>query len=133
MYLALSKKNNLKKKKSHLIQKTHTKQISPSSDHEAVLLQMHQLQSDIEACNSQAVEKEEMARKEIDELKLQVQECMLAREHEKNVSAIAKLLSSDFLGKSAVVQEISLLSYLGGTPVFVALCLPKGSCLLSDL
>uniref|UniRef100_A0A8B9IDR5 Golgin subfamily A member 1 n=1 Tax=Anser cygnoides TaxID=8845 RepID=A0A8B9IDR5_ANSCY len=55
-------------------------------DHEAVLLQMHQLQSEIEACNSQAVEKEETARKEIDELKLQVQECMLAREHEKNVS-----------------------------------------------
>lgn len=82
-----------------MIQKTDTKQISPSSDHEAVLLQMHQLQSDIEACNSQAMEKEEMARKEIDELKLQVQECMLAREHEKNVSAIAKLLSSDFFGK----------------------------------
>ncbi|XP_035411314.1 golgin subfamily A member 1 isoform X2 [Cygnus atratus] len=41
-------------------------------DHEAVLLQMHQLQSEIEACNSQAVEKEETARKEIDELKLQV-------------------------------------------------------------
>lgn len=82
-----------------MIQKTDTKQISPSSDHEAVLLQMHQLQSDIEACNSQAMEKEEMARKEIDELKLQVQECMLAREHVKNVSAIAKLLSSDFFGK----------------------------------
>ncbi|KGL99131.1 Golgin subfamily A member 1, partial [Charadrius vociferus] len=59
-----------------------------SQDHEAVLLQMHQLQSDIEASNSRAVEKEEMARKEIDELKLQIQECLLAREHEKNVSEL---------------------------------------------
>ncbi|KFV05953.1 Golgin subfamily A member 1, partial [Pterocles gutturalis] len=59
-----------------------------SQDHEAVLLQMHQLQSDVEASNSQAVEKEEMARKEIDELKLQIQECLLAREHEKNVSEL---------------------------------------------
>ncbi|NXP61359.1 GOGA1 protein, partial [Chloropsis cyanopogon] len=56
-----------------------------SQDHEAVLLQVHQLQLDIEASQSQAVEKEETARKEIDELKLQVQECLLAREHEKNV------------------------------------------------
>ncbi|NWZ51636.1 GOGA1 protein, partial [Haliaeetus albicilla] len=61
-----------------------------SQDHEAVLLQMHQLQSDIEASNSRAVEKEEMARKEIDELKLQMQECLLAREHEKNVSELEK-------------------------------------------
>ncbi|NXN69291.1 GOGA1 protein, partial [Himantopus himantopus] len=61
-----------------------------SQDHEAVLLQMHQLQSDIEASNSRAVEKEEMARKEIDELKLQIQECQLAREHEKNVSELEK-------------------------------------------
>lgn len=60
---------------------------------------MHQLQSDIEASNSRAVEKEEMARKEIDELKLQIQECLLAREHEKNVSAVANLICSDFSGK----------------------------------
>ncbi|NXS74938.1 GOGA1 protein, partial [Pandion haliaetus] len=59
-----------------------------SQDHEAVLLQMHQLQSDIEASNSRAVEKEEMSRKEIDGLKLQIQECLLAREHEKNVSEL---------------------------------------------
>ncbi|NXT43380.1 GOGA1 protein, partial [Pelecanoides urinatrix] len=59
-----------------------------SQDHEAVLLQMHQLQSDVEASNSRAVEKEETARKEIDELKLQIQECLLAREHEKNVSEL---------------------------------------------
>ncbi|XP_075572745.1 golgin subfamily A member 1 isoform X2 [Pelecanus crispus] len=59
-----------------------------SQDHEAVLLQMHQLQSDIKASNSRAVEKEETARKEIDELKLQIQECLLAREHEKHVSEL---------------------------------------------
>ncbi|XP_054704422.1 golgin subfamily A member 1 isoform X3 [Grus americana] len=45
-----------------------------SQEHEAALLQMHQLQSDIEASNSRAAEKEEMARKEIGELKLQVSE-----------------------------------------------------------
>ncbi|KAM6316233.1 golgin subfamily A member 1 isoform 2-T2 [Podargus strigoides] len=55
-------------------------------DHAAVLLQMHQLQADIEASNSRAVEREEIARKEIDDLKLQIQEYLLAREHEKNVS-----------------------------------------------
>lgn len=60
---------------------------------------MHQLQSDIEASNSRAAEKEEMARKEIGELKLQVQECFLARKHEKNVSAVAKLICSAFSGK----------------------------------
>ncbi|NXI92030.1 GOGA1 protein, partial [Psophia crepitans] len=59
-----------------------------SQEHEAALLQMHQLQSDIEASNSRAAEKEETARKEIDELKLQVQECLLARDHEKNVSEL---------------------------------------------
>ncbi|XP_075295549.1 golgin subfamily A member 1 isoform X1 [Opisthocomus hoazin] len=59
-----------------------------SQDHEAVLLQMHQLQSDIEASNSRAVEKEETARKEIDGLRLQIQECLLAREQEKNVSQL---------------------------------------------
>ncbi|KFV51864.1 Golgin subfamily A member 1, partial [Gavia stellata] len=59
-----------------------------SQDHEAVLLQVHQLQSDIEASNSRAVEKEETARKEIDELKLRIQECLLTREHEKNVSEL---------------------------------------------
>ncbi|NXJ82859.1 GOGA1 protein, partial [Trogon melanurus] len=57
-------------------------------DHEALLLQMHQLQTDIEASNDRAAEKEETARKEIDELKLQVQECLLAREHGKNASEL---------------------------------------------
>ncbi|XP_010719374.1 golgin subfamily A member 1 [Meleagris gallopavo] len=60
-----------------------------SQDHEAALLQMHQLRSDVEASNSQALEKEETARKEIEELKLQIQELLLARENdEKNVSEL---------------------------------------------
>ncbi|OWK61323.1 Golgin subfamily A member 1 [Lonchura striata] len=84
--------NTLIKEKDHLIdekcdlllkQKEELNQLS--QDHEAVLLQVHQLQMDIEARQSQAVEIEETARKEIDELKLQVQECLLARENEKNV------------------------------------------------
>ncbi|KAM6243592.1 golgin subfamily A member 1 isoform 2-T2 [Porphyrio hochstetteri] len=57
-----------------------------SQEHEAALLQVQQLQSDMEAAKSQAAEKEETARKEIDELKLQMQECLLAREHEKDVN-----------------------------------------------
>ncbi|XP_030316948.1 golgin subfamily A member 1 isoform X1 [Calypte anna] len=69
-----------------LKQKEELNQLSQA--HEAVLLQMHQLQSDLEASNSQAVEKEEMARKEIDELKLQIQECMEAREQDRNVSEL---------------------------------------------
>ncbi|POI32457.1 hypothetical protein CIB84_003791, partial [Bambusicola thoracicus] len=69
-----------------LIQKEELNQLR--QDHEAALLQMHQLQSDMEASNSQAVEKEERARKEIEELKLQIQEFLLAREHGKNVSEL---------------------------------------------
>ncbi|KAM7003849.1 golgin subfamily A member 1 isoform 2-T2 [Passerculus sandwichensis] len=88
----VSQLNTLIKEKDRLIdekcdlllkQKEELNQLS--QDHEAVLLQVHQLQLDIEARQSQAVEIEETARKEIDELKLQVQECLLAREHEKNV------------------------------------------------
>ncbi|XP_064324590.1 golgin subfamily A member 1 isoform X2 [Phalacrocorax carbo] len=79
-----------------------------SQDHEAVLLQMHQLQSDIEASNNRAVEKEEMARKEINELKLQVQECLLAREHEKNVSELeepSRALNNKHLHSNRVVEQ----------------------------
>ncbi|XP_074968559.1 golgin subfamily A member 1 isoform X2 [Phalacrocorax aristotelis] len=79
-----------------------------SQDHEAVLLQMHQLQSDIEASNNRAVEKEETARKEIDELKLQIQECLLAREHEKNVSELeesSRALNNKHLHSNRVVEQ----------------------------
>lgn len=77
-------------------------QVSPFSDRETVLLQMHQLQSDMEASSSRAAEKEEAARREIDELKLRVQECLLTREHEKNVSGVVKLICSDFSGNRRV-------------------------------
>ncbi|NXA27960.1 GOGA1 protein, partial [Ibidorhyncha struthersii] len=84
----IKEKNQLIDEKCDTLLKQKEELNRLSQDHEAVLLQMHQLQSDIEASNSRAVEKEEMARKEIDELKLQIQE--LAREHEKNVSELEK-------------------------------------------
>ncbi|NXF30538.1 GOGA1 protein, partial [Nyctibius bracteatus] len=84
----IKEKDQLIDEKCDLLLKQKEELNQLSQDHEAVLLQMHQLQSDIEASHSQAVEKEETARKEIDELKLQIQECLLAREHEKNVSEL---------------------------------------------
>ncbi|XP_052671853.1 golgin subfamily A member 1 isoform X1 [Harpia harpyja] len=84
----IKEKDQLIDEKSDMLLKQKEELNQLSQDHEAVLLQMHQLQSDIETSNSRAVEKEEMARKEIDELKLQMQECLLAREHEKNVSEL---------------------------------------------
>ncbi|XP_010173860.1 golgin subfamily A member 1 [Antrostomus carolinensis] len=84
----IKEKDQLIDEKCDLLLKQKEELNQLSQDHEAVLLQMHQLQSDIEASNSRAVEKEETARKEIEELKLQVQECLLAREHEKNVSEL---------------------------------------------
>ncbi|XP_035197356.1 golgin subfamily A member 1 isoform X2 [Oxyura jamaicensis] len=68
----IKEKDRLIDEKSGVLLKQKEELNQLRQDHEAVLLQMHQLQSDIEACNSQAVEKEETARKEIDELKLQV-------------------------------------------------------------
>ncbi|CAM9663871.1 unnamed protein product [Bubo scandiacus] len=79
-------KDQLIDEKSDMLLKQKEELNQLSQDHEAVLLQMRQLRADVEASNSRAVQKEEMARKEVDELKLQIQECLLAREHEKNVS-----------------------------------------------
>ncbi|XP_009979792.1 PREDICTED: golgin subfamily A member 1, partial [Tauraco erythrolophus] len=84
----IKEKDQLIDEKCDLLLKQKEELNQLSQDREAVLLQMHQLQSDIEARNSQAAEREETARKEIDELKLQVQECLLAKEHEKNVSEL---------------------------------------------
>ncbi|NXY12864.1 GOGA1 protein, partial [Atrichornis clamosus] len=81
----LKEKEQLLDEKCDLLLKQKEELNQLSQDHKAALLQVQQLQSDIETSQSQAVEKEETARKEIDELKLQVQECLLAREHEKNV------------------------------------------------
>ncbi|XP_048822154.1 golgin subfamily A member 1 [Lagopus muta] len=84
----IKEKDRLIDEKSGMLLKQKEELNQLSQDHEAALLQMHQLRSDIEASNSQAVEKEEAARKEIEELKLQIQEFLLAREHEKNVSEL---------------------------------------------
>ncbi|NXV49467.1 GOGA1 protein, partial [Uria aalge] len=84
----IKEKDQLIDEKCDMLLKQQEELNQLSQDHKAVLLQMHQLQSDIEASNSRAVEKEEMARKEIAELKSQIQECLLAREHEKNVSEL---------------------------------------------
>ncbi|NXP24112.1 GOGA1 protein, partial [Scytalopus superciliaris] len=83
----IKEKDQLIDEKCDLLLKQKEELNQLSQDHEAALLQVHQLQSDIETSQSQAVEKEETARKEIEELKLQVQECLLAREQEKNVTA----------------------------------------------
>ncbi|NXP09807.1 GOGA1 protein, partial [Thinocorus orbignyianus] len=81
-------KDQLIDEKCDMLQKQKEELNQLSQDHEAVLLQMHQLRGDMEASNHRAVEREEMARKEIDELKLQIQESLLAREQEKNVSEL---------------------------------------------
>ncbi|NXU01913.1 GOGA1 protein, partial [Buphagus erythrorhynchus] len=80
----IKEKDQLIDEKCDLLLKQKEELNQLSQDHEAALLQVQQLQLDIEASQSQAVEKEETARKEIDELKLQVQESLLAREQEKN-------------------------------------------------
>ncbi|OXB67066.1 hypothetical protein ASZ78_005639 [Callipepla squamata] len=84
----MKEKDRLIDEKSGMLLKQKEELSQLSQDHEAALLQVHQLQSDVEASNSQAVEREEAARKEIDELKLQIQEFLLAREHEKNDSEL---------------------------------------------
>ncbi|NXM33852.1 GOGA1 protein, partial [Oxyruncus cristatus] len=81
----IKEKDQLIDEKCDLLLKQKEELNQLSQDHEAALLQVNQLQSDIETSQNQAVEKEEMARKEIEELKLQVQECLLAREPEKDV------------------------------------------------
>ncbi|NXF70790.1 GOGA1 protein, partial [Sclerurus mexicanus] len=83
----IKEKDQLIDEKCGLLLKQKEELNQLNQDHEAALLQVHRLQSDIETSQSQAVEKEETARKEIEELKLQVQESLLAREQEKNVGA----------------------------------------------
>uniref|UniRef100_A0A8C4UPX9 Golgin subfamily A member 1 n=1 Tax=Falco tinnunculus TaxID=100819 RepID=A0A8C4UPX9_FALTI len=90
----MKEKDQLIEEKGDMLLKQKEELNQLSQDREAVLLKMRQLQSDIEASNSQAVEKEETARKEIDELKLQIQECLLAREHEKNALELEESMST---------------------------------------
>ncbi|XP_062361776.1 golgin subfamily A member 1 isoform X3 [Cinclus cinclus] len=70
----IKEKDQLIDEKCDLLLKQKEELNQLSQDHEAALLQVHQLQLDMEANQSQAVEKEETARKEIDDLKLQVLE-----------------------------------------------------------
>ncbi|XP_050175870.1 golgin subfamily A member 1 isoform X2 [Myiozetetes cayanensis] len=70
----IKEKDQLIDEKCDLLLKQKEELNQLSQDHEAALLQVNQLQSDIETSQNQAVEKEEMARKEIEELKLQVLE-----------------------------------------------------------
>ncbi|NWW48339.1 GOGA1 protein, partial [Pedionomus torquatus] len=84
----VKEKDQLIDEKCDMLQKQKEELTQLSQDHEAVLLQMHQLQCDVDTSSRRAVEREEMARKEIDELKLQIQESLLAREQEKNVSEL---------------------------------------------
>ncbi|NWU08089.1 GOGA1 protein, partial [Cephalopterus ornatus] len=81
----IKEKDQLIDEKCDLLLKQKEELNQLSQDHETALLQVNQLQSDIETSQNQAVEKEETARKEIEELKMQVQECLLAREQEKDV------------------------------------------------
>ncbi|NXH00759.1 GOGA1 protein, partial [Loxia leucoptera] len=105
----IKEKDQLIDEKCDLLLKQKEELNQLSQDHEAVLLQVHQLQLDIEARQSQAVEIEETARKEIDELKLQVQECLLAREHEKNMKLeeSTRALSNEHLPspENSVVEQ----------------------------
>ncbi|XP_027543690.1 golgin subfamily A member 1 isoform X2 [Neopelma chrysocephalum] len=70
----IKEKDQLIDEKCDLLLKQKEELNQLSQDHEAALLQVNQLQSDIETSQNQAVEKEETARKEIEELKLQVSE-----------------------------------------------------------
>ncbi|NWI69134.1 GOGA1 protein, partial [Todus mexicanus] len=90
----IKEKDHLIEEKCDAVQKQKEELNQLSQEREAVLLQVHQLQSDIETSNSQAVEREETARKEIDELKLQIQELLQAREQEKSVSELEESMAA---------------------------------------
>ncbi|XP_006271369.1 golgin subfamily A member 1 [Alligator mississippiensis] len=87
--LLIKEKDQLISEKTDLLLKEEEKLNQLSQGHEAVMLQVDQLQSDLEANKNQAVEREEMAGKQISALKLQIQEQqerLLASE--KSISAL---------------------------------------------
>ncbi|NXU53995.1 GOGA1 protein, partial [Turnix velox] len=92
----IKEKDQLLDEKDDLLLKQKEELNQLSQEHEATLLQMQELQSELEVRSSRAVEREELARKEIAELKLQMQECLLAREQEKNASEAEE--STEVLG-----------------------------------
>ncbi|CAM5103722.1 unnamed protein product [Natator depressus] len=74
LILLIKGKDQLINEKTDVILKKEEELNQLSQGHEALLLQMHLLQSDIEACKSQAAEREETAGKQISVLRLKMQE-----------------------------------------------------------
>ncbi|XP_009071117.1 PREDICTED: golgin subfamily A member 1, partial [Acanthisitta chloris] len=81
----IKEKEQVIDEKSDLLLKQKEELNQLSQGHEAVLLQLQQLQSEAEMSRSRTAEREEATRQEMAQLKSQVQECLLAREHERNV------------------------------------------------
>ncbi|XP_050782198.1 golgin subfamily A member 1 isoform X2 [Gopherus flavomarginatus] len=74
LILLIKEKDQLINEKTDVILKKEEELNQLSQGHEALMLQMHLLQSDIEACKSQAAEREETAGKQISALRLKMQE-----------------------------------------------------------
>ncbi|XP_053863121.1 golgin subfamily A member 1 isoform X2 [Malaclemys terrapin pileata] len=86
LILLIKEKDQLINEKTDVILKKEEELNQLSQGHEALVLQTHLLQSDIEACKSQAAEREETAGKQISALRLKMQEQLLASE--RNVLAL---------------------------------------------
>ncbi|XP_039362647.1 golgin subfamily A member 1 isoform X1 [Mauremys reevesii] len=74
LILLIKEKDQLINEKTDVILKKEKDLNQLSQGHEALVLQMHLLQSEIEACKSQAAEREETAGKQISALRLKMQE-----------------------------------------------------------
>ncbi|XP_005279466.1 golgin subfamily A member 1 isoform X2 [Chrysemys picta bellii] len=74
LILLIKEKDQLINEKTDVILKKEEELNQLSQGHEALVLQTHLLQSDIEACKSQAAEREETAGKQISALRLKMQE-----------------------------------------------------------
>ncbi|KAM7143896.1 golgin subfamily A member 1 isoform 4-T5 [Macrochelys suwanniensis] len=74
LILLIKEKDQLINEKTDVILKKEEELNQLSQGHEALMLQMHLLQSDIEACKSQAAEREETAGKQMGALRLKMQE-----------------------------------------------------------
>ncbi|KAM9117074.1 golgin subfamily A member 1 isoform 3-T4 [Pangshura tecta] len=74
LILLIKEKDQLINEKTDVILKKEKELNQLSQGHEGLVLQMHLLQSEIEACKSQAAEREETAGKQISALRLKMQE-----------------------------------------------------------
>lgn len=74
LILLIKEKDQLINEKTDVLLKKEEELNQLSQDHGALLLQMHLLQSDMDACKSQATEREEAAGKQISVLSLKIQE-----------------------------------------------------------